>query len=141
VYDIELLGLLPEMLSGRRPEQHWHSRDRWQRCTVLVGEKTRHRGATLVTSQLPVDRWHEIIGDPTLADAILDRIVHNAHRLKLCGGSLRKKTAVAVSADGRSRRAPAAETKGWRALLGRGQGAHDLATGSGQLPEIARRTE
>jgi hypothetical protein len=43
-----------------------------------------------VTSQLPVEYWREIIGDPTLADAILDRLVHNAHRLTLKGDSLRK---------------------------------------------------
>ena len=43
-----------------------------------------------MTSQLPVEHWHEIIGDPTLADAILDRLVHNAHRLTLKGESLRK---------------------------------------------------
>ncbi len=48
------------------------------------------RGATLITSQLPVDRWHGVIGDPTLADAILDRLVHNAHRIQLKGESLRK---------------------------------------------------
>ena len=44
----------------------------------------------LITSQLPVDRWYEIIGHPTLADAILDRIIHNAYRLELSGDSLRK---------------------------------------------------
>ena len=45
----------------------------------------RHgRGSTIVTSQLPVDHWHEAVGDPTLADAILDRLVHNAHRLPSC---------------------------------------------------------
>jgi DNA replication protein DnaC len=48
------------------------------------------RGATLITSQLPVDRWHGVIGDSTLADAILDRVVHNAHRIQLKGESLRK---------------------------------------------------
>ena len=47
----------------------------------------------MVTSQLPVEHWHEIIGDPTLADAILDRLVHNAHRLALKGESLRKAAA------------------------------------------------
>ena len=47
----------------------------------------------MITSQLPVDRWHNVIGDPTLADAILDRIIHNAHRLQLKGDSLRKHTA------------------------------------------------
>ena len=47
------------------------------------------RGATLITSQIPVNRWHDLIGEPTLADAILDRIIHNAHRLQLRGDSLR----------------------------------------------------
>jgi len=52
----------------------------------------RHRlGSTLITSQLPVDHWHEIIGNPTLADAILDRLVHNAYRINLKGESMRKK--------------------------------------------------
>ena len=46
--------------------------------------------ATLITSQLPVKSWHEWLADPTLADAILDRIVHRAHRIALKGGSLRK---------------------------------------------------
>lgn len=45
----------------------------------------------VVTSQVPVDRWYEIIGNPTIADAILDRLVHNAHRIDLKGESLRKK--------------------------------------------------
>jgi DNA replication protein DnaC len=54
----------------------------------------RHgRGSTIVTSQLPVENWHEIIGDPTIADAILDRLVHNAYRLVLKGESLRKAAA------------------------------------------------
>ena len=51
------------------------------------------RGATLITSQIPVDRWHNLIGDPTIGDAILDRIVHNAHRIQLRGESLRRKKA------------------------------------------------
>ncbi len=52
----------------------------------------RHdRKSTLVTSQLPVETWHDYIGDPTLADAILDRLVHNAYRLNLNGESMRKK--------------------------------------------------
>lgn len=49
------------------------------------------RRSTIITSQLPVDKWHDLIGDPTYADAILDRIVHNAHRIELTGESLRKK--------------------------------------------------
>jgi DNA replication protein DnaC len=54
----------------------------------------RHgRASTIVTSQVPVDQWHAIIGDPTLGDAILDRLVHNAHRLQLSGESMRKQNA------------------------------------------------
>lgn len=47
--------------------------------------------STIITSQLPVEHWHEYLADPTLADAILDRIVHQSHKLKLKGESLRKK--------------------------------------------------
>lgn len=64
-----------------------------RRDLLEIIEERYGRGATLITSQLPVDKWHAVIGDPTLADAILDRLVHNAHRLKLRGDSLRKKTA------------------------------------------------
>ena len=63
-----------------------------QRHDMLEIVEDRYgRGATLITSQMPVDRWHDLIGEPTLADAILDRIVHNAHRLQLKGDSLRSK--------------------------------------------------
>jgi DNA replication protein DnaC len=65
-----------------------------QRHDLLEIVEDRYgRGATLITSQIPVDRWHDLIGDPTLADAILDRIVHNAHRIQLQGDSLRRKKA------------------------------------------------
>ena len=47
--------------------------------------------STVVTSQLPVQKWHDVIGDPTLADAILDRLVHNAYKLDLKGDSMRKR--------------------------------------------------
>jgi len=51
----------------------------------------RHgQGATLITSQFPVEQWHSIIGDQTVADAIMDRLVHNAYRIKLEGESVRK---------------------------------------------------
>ena len=53
-------------------------------------EERYGRRSTVITSQLPVERWHEIIGDPTYADAILDRLVHNAHRIELAGESLRR---------------------------------------------------
>src|SRR5512132_3514467 len=46
--------------------------------------------ATIVVSQLPVERWHEMLGDPTIADAILDRLVHTAYRPDLKGESMRK---------------------------------------------------
>jgi DNA replication protein DnaC len=51
----------------------------------------------LITSQLPIERWYEIIGDPTLADAILDRVVHNAYRIELKGDSLRKRRAAEIA--------------------------------------------
>lgn len=54
--------------------------------------------STLVTSQLPVDHWHEVIGDPTLADAILDRLVHSAYRITLKGESMRKRKAKQLTA-------------------------------------------
>lgn len=59
------------------------------------------KGSLLITSQVPVSRWHEIIGDMTLGDAILDRVVHRAHRLELKGASLRKRRAApdALTAD------------------------------------------
>ena len=64
-----------------------------QRNDLLEIIEDRHgRGATLITSQLPVAHWHEAIGDPTLADAILDRLLHNAHKINLKGESMRKKT-------------------------------------------------
>lgn len=53
-------------------------------------EERYGRRSTMITSQLPVERWHEIIGDPTYADAILDRLVHNAHRIELTGESMRR---------------------------------------------------
>ena len=66
----------------------------------------RHgRAATVVTSQLPVPAWHEWIADPTFGDAILDRLVHNAHRIELKGESMRRRAvrrAAAVDAEGES---------------------------------------
>jgi DNA replication protein DnaC len=62
-----------------------------QRRDLMEIVEDRHgTGSVLITSQLPVDKWHDIIAEPTFADAILDRIVHNAHRLDLDGESLRK---------------------------------------------------
>lgn len=71
-----------------------------QRRDLLEIMDDRHgKGSTIVTSQVPVDHWHEVIGDPTIADAILDRLVHNAHRLVLKGESLRKQAARAIMLD------------------------------------------
>ena len=65
-----------------------------QRRDLMEIVEDRHgRGSILITSQLPVATWHEVIGEPTLGDAILDRIVHNAYRLELDGPSMRKLTA------------------------------------------------
>ncbi len=55
----------------------------------LCDDRYRLR-STVLTSQLASDRWHEVVGDPTVADSILDRMVHNAHRFELRGESLRK---------------------------------------------------
>ena len=70
-----------------------------QRNDLLEIMEDRHgRGATLITSQLPVSHWHEAIGDPTLADAILDRLLHTATKIQLKGESMRKKQAIANQA-------------------------------------------
>lgn len=62
-----------------------------QRNDLMEIMDDRHGvGSTMILSQLPTDQWHQSIGDNTLADAILDRLMHNAHRLKLKGESLRK---------------------------------------------------
>ena len=71
-----------------------------ERRDMLEILEDRHgRGSTIVTSQLPVEHWHDAIGDPTLADAILDRLVHNAHRLPLAGESMRKRAAAMKPLD------------------------------------------
>jgi DNA replication protein DnaC len=54
------------------------------------------RGSTLITSQLPVDQWHAYLGDRTVADAILDRLVHNSYRLALSGESMRRRRVAAT---------------------------------------------
>ena len=62
-----------------------------QRRDVLEIVEDRYQaGYMIITSQLPVNAWHEVIGEPIFADAILDRIVHNAYRLELDGESMRK---------------------------------------------------
>lgn len=71
---------------GVSPLEEGHRRD------LLEILDDRHQYAsTIVTSQLPLKHWHDFIGDPTLADAILDRLIHNAHKIELKGESMRKK--------------------------------------------------
>ena len=65
-----------------------------RRDLMEIVEDRYGRGSTLITSQLPLDHWHDYIGDPTLADAILDRLMHNAHKIHLeADESMRKRTA------------------------------------------------
>ena len=59
------------------------------RDLLEIVDDRRGRASTIITSQVPVAHWHELIADPTIADAILDRLVHTAHRLALDGETLR----------------------------------------------------
>jgi DNA replication protein DnaC len=63
-----------------------------QRRDLLEIVQDRHGvRSTIITSQLPVKKWHDAVGDPTIADAIMDRLIHSAHRIELKGPSMRKK--------------------------------------------------
>jgi DNA replication protein DnaC len=65
--------------------------DAQSRAALLEMIEDRHeKSSVIITSQVPVNKWHEVIGEKTLADAVLDRIIHKAHRLELKGESLRK---------------------------------------------------
>ena len=90
---VELLILDDWGLATLTPEQG--------RDILEIVEDRHNRGSTIVTSQLPVDHWHEAIANPTIADAILDRLVHNAHRLTLKGESMRKMAANRDGLDGK----------------------------------------
>ena len=70
-----------------------------RRDLLEIVEERYGRGSMLITSQLTVDAWHEIIAEPTFADAILDRLVHNAYRLTLDGPSMRKLKAEEAMAE------------------------------------------
>lgn len=92
-------GTLPRFLA-RLAKTHLLVLDDWgmaklsdqeRRDLLEVMEDRTGCRATMVGSQLPVSDWHEVIGEPTVADAILDRLVHSAHRINLKGGSMRKK--------------------------------------------------
>jgi len=117
-----------------------------------VIEDRGDRRSTIVTSQLPVGHWHEALGEPTVADAILDRLVHNAYRLELKGDSRRRATrAVDDPREGSAapdpaitRKLPASEAPG-RAI--RHQGGADDPPGSppspipGGVPDYPQATE
>lgn len=62
----------------------------WTPLKTSPFEERYRRKSTLITAQLPVAQWHDMIGEPTIADAILDRIIHNAHRITLEGDSMRR---------------------------------------------------
>lgn len=71
-----------------------------RRCMFEIIEDRYGLRSTIVTSQLPVSNWHESIGDPTLADAILDRVVHNAYKVVMNGESMRKKRSKLTNPSG-----------------------------------------
>ena len=76
--------LVLDDLSGTPP-----SAEQLRDLLEIIDERYQ-KGSTLMTSQLPIASWHAALGDPTMADAILDRVVHNAYRFELDGDSLRK---------------------------------------------------
>ena len=79
------------------------------RDLLEIVDDRHNRGSIIITSQLPIEHWHEAIANPTIADAILDRLIHNAHRLLLDGPSMRKlKAADAAEGENRSPSKPAA---------------------------------
>ena len=82
---VELLILDDWGLASLTPDQG--------RDMLEIVDDRHGRGSTIITSQLAVEHWHEAIANPTIADAILDRLVHNAHRLNLAGESIRKTAA------------------------------------------------
>jgi len=73
--------------------------DGQSRDFLEIIEDRYDKQSTLITSQLPIEHWHQHFGDPTLADAILDRLVHNAHRIILKGESMRRKKALQRNAN------------------------------------------
>lgn len=64
-----------------------------------VVEERHEKKSTLIASQLPVEHWHDAIGEATLADAILDRLLNRAHRIALTGDSMRKQTSDLTDRD------------------------------------------
>lgn len=79
---VRLLVLDDFATHGLNDQQRFH-------LFEIIAERYQQK-STLITAQLPVSAWHDLIGDATVADAIMDRLVHNAHRINLEGDSLRK---------------------------------------------------
>ena len=75
--------------------------DQERRVFLEICDDRYNRRSTILTSQLPVEKWHVQIGDPTVADSILDRLVHNTYRIELSGEYIRKKKGRG-SSDGRA---------------------------------------
>ena len=74
--------------------------DNQNRLTLLEIIEDRHSNKSMIiTSQLPVERWYDIIGEKTVADAIMDRLVYQSHRIELAGESMRKKRGQQVMFD------------------------------------------
>jgi len=72
--------------------------DAQSRATLMEIMEDRHgKSSTIITSQLPVSKWHEVIGEETIADAILDRLIHDSHRIEMKGDSMRKKRATTTN--------------------------------------------
>jgi len=70
----------------------------WERRDLLEIVEDRYQsGATVITSQCPISDWHPNIGDPTLADAICDRLLHNAYKIEMRGDSMRRNVSSSVS--------------------------------------------
>ena len=69
------------------------------RDVLEIVEDRYDAGSLIITSQVPVDRWNDMIGVPTVADAILDRVIHNAYRIELAGDSLRKRRAQTIKPE------------------------------------------
>ena len=78
--------ILDDWALAKLSDEHRHD-------LLEILEDRHDRRSTLVTSQFPLEHWHEAIGNPTLADAILDRLVHNAYKITLTGDSMRKRLA------------------------------------------------
>jgi len=75
---------------------HGHAACRADHYLLEILDDRYDRKSTLITSQLPVEQWHTYLEDPTVADAILDRLIHNSYRLALKGESMRKHKTTAL---------------------------------------------